>query len=182
MGGGVALGYALKYPDRLGKLVLVDSYGLQDRAPFHTLSYLMVRWPGAIRASWALLRRSRWLTGLAVRNLFHNPQAVTEALVDEVFAAVHQSQAEQAFYAWQRHEAQPTGLRTVYMPRLGEVRAPTLVIHAANDTLVPVACAYQAAARLPQARLHILPGCGHWPQREQPQAFHTAVLAFLQET
>lgn len=124
MGGGVALGYTLRYPDRVSKLVLVDSYGLQDRAPFHALSQLMVRWPGAIRASWAVLRRSRWLTGLAVRQLFHNPQVATPALVAEVFAAIRQSAAEHAFYAWQRHELQPAGLRTVYMPQLAAVRAP----------------------------------------------------------
>jgi pimeloyl-ACP methyl ester carboxylesterase len=38
MGGAMALGYALRHPENVEKLVLVGSYGLQDRAPVHTLS------------------------------------------------------------------------------------------------------------------------------------------------
>jgi len=39
MGGSLALGYTLKNPKQVKHLVLIGSYGLQDKAPSHQLSY-----------------------------------------------------------------------------------------------------------------------------------------------
>ena len=44
---------------------------------------------------------------------------------------------------------------------LRNVRAPALVIHGADDPLVPVACGKDTAASIPGAELVIIPGMGH---------------------
>jgi pimeloyl-ACP methyl ester carboxylesterase len=44
---------------------------------------------------------------------------------------------------------------------LAEIKAPTLVIHGADDPLVPVECGRDTAKRIPSARLEIIPGMGH---------------------
>ncbi|MCU0490951.1 MAG: alpha/beta fold hydrolase [Chloroflexaceae bacterium] len=179
MGGGVALGFALAFPERVSRLVLVGSYGLQERAPVHWLSYLFLQLPVVNRLSWASLRRSRRLTMLAVQRIFHNPALVSSELVDEVFAAIRHSQAETSFYAWQRDEVGRYGLKSVYVDRLRELTVPTLVLHGAHDSLVPLACARRAATLIPNARLEVLSDCGHWPQREKPAIFNQIVRAFL---
>jgi pimeloyl-ACP methyl ester carboxylesterase len=53
--------------------------------------------------------------------------------------------------------------------RLGDVRVPVTMLWGADDRLLSIAYARRAAARLPQARIEILPDCGHVPQRECPQ-------------
>jgi proline iminopeptidase len=45
--------------------------------------------------------------------------------------------------------------------RLGELRLPALVIHGADDVLLPPACGEDTAARIPGAELEIVPGMGH---------------------
>lgn len=50
------------------------------------------------------------------------------------------------------------------------IRAPTLIVHAADDPLVPVQAAHHLAQLLPQARLEILPRMGHYlPAAVLPQ-------------
>jgi 3-oxoadipate enol-lactonase len=62
---------------------------------------------------------------------------------------------------------------------LGEIRAPTLVIHGELDGVVPVSTAQELAAAIPGARLVIIPDAGHVANQEQPQAFNAAVRQFL---
>ena len=45
MGGATSLGFALRAPERVEKLVLVDSYGLGDKVPWGRVGYLMVHAP-----------------------------------------------------------------------------------------------------------------------------------------
>ena len=179
MGGAVALGYTLAFPTRVRKLVLVDSYGLQERAPFHGLSYLFLRIPYLTRLTWVGLRRSRWLTKLALQSIFHNASALSDELVDEVLQAIQNTHAEVSFYAWQRDEVRWGRLKTFYVDRLQTIMTPTLLIHGEHDKLVPVACAYRAAQLIPNAQLRVMNSCGHWPQRENPDEFNQVTLAFL---
>lgn len=179
MGGGLALGFTLEHPERLDRLVLVDSYALQETAPAHKLSYLYIRLPFLVRLTWALTRASRALARQALKSIFFDPNLITPELVDEVFAAVRSPGVGQAFYSFQRSELHWGGLRTCYLDRLGELRLPTLLVHGNNDTLVPLKYARRAANLIPGARLHIIPSCGHWPQREKPEEFNQALGEFL---
>ncbi len=63
---------------------------------------------------------------------------------------------------------------------LGRVRAPTLVIHGAED-LQPRAATARVVQALPHARLVELAGSGHFPFEEQPEAFAATLRAFLTE-
>lgn len=64
--------------------------------------------------------------------------------------------------------------------RLGEVRAPTLVVVGAADPARPRAD--EVAAGIPGARLAAVPGAGHAPHLERPDRFHALVLDFLTES
>lgn len=63
--------------------------------------------------------------------------------------------------------------------RLGAVSVPTLVVWGAQDTLIPLADGRDYAAKIPGARLVIIPDSGHAPAIEQPDAFLAAALAFI---
>lgn len=182
MGGGAALGYTLAHPERVARLVPVASYGLQDKAPFHKFSYLFLRIPGISRLTWASIRGSRWVLRWTLKGIVRNPASLTDALVDEVYQVVQSPQPERSFYTWQMDEVRWDGLRSCYMPRLGEIACPTLIIHGEADASVPVRFAREAAGRIPNARLQIIPDGGHWIARDWPDAFNRALLDFLRET
>jgi pimeloyl-ACP methyl ester carboxylesterase len=64
--------------------------------------------------------------------------------------------------------------------RLGEIASPTLVLHGAEDQLIPVANGELIASTIPGAELVILEGAGHVYHSERPEAADAAVLEFLE--
>jgi pimeloyl-ACP methyl ester carboxylesterase len=64
--------------------------------------------------------------------------------------------------------------------RLRELRIPTLVLHGDHD-LVPVEVARHIADAIPDARVVVLPDCGHFSFLEQPEAVHAAIAELLSE-
>lgn len=177
LGGALALGYALRYPERVDRLVLVASYGLSPRVPYHGLLRLVVgSRVGRLLAS-PRLRGSlglRW----GLRFLVGDPRAVDAELVEDVRAALRGT-SPGLFWRWLATELLPGGTRTCYLDRLEELRCPVLLVHGDRDRLVPLAHAQEAARRIPRAQLVVLRGCGHWPPRERPGDVWSAVQAFL---
>ena len=62
---------------------------------------------------------------------------------------------------------------------LGGILEPVLVIHGQADQLIPPSEAEAAFARLPNARLALVPRAGHLVNLEQPEAFDAEVRTFL---
>jgi 3-oxoadipate enol-lactonase len=60
-----------------------------------------------------------------------------------------------------------------------QIDKPTLILHGADDQLIPPAEAQAAGAAIPNAQLQILPDAGHLLNLEQPEAFNEAVRGFL---
>jgi pimeloyl-ACP methyl ester carboxylesterase len=178
LGGGIAIDFTLQHPERVERLVLVDSYGLQRKAPLHPLSFLYVHTPLALEMTWAMLK-NRMMVRWALKTLFHNDFRVTQAVEDQVFAEIMKPGAGKSFAAIQKHDVSWKGLRTCFMDQIEAIKAQTLIIHGENDTLVPLACSQQANQKISNSRLHVIPNCGHWPQRDCPDEFNEVVLNFL---
>lgn len=62
--------------------------------------------------------------------------------------------------------------------KLAQLGMPTLVLHGEDD-FVPVACAAHIAQAIPEARLIVLPACGHFSYLECPEAAHQTVRDFF---
>jgi pimeloyl-ACP methyl ester carboxylesterase len=62
---------------------------------------------------------------------------------------------------------------------LAAFEKPALILHGAEDQLMPVSEAEEMHATLPNARLEVIPDAGHLLNLEQPHAFNTAVRSFL---
>jgi len=72
-------------------------------------------------------------------------------------------------------------LRADVRPQLAAIRAPTLLVWGARDTLIPAALGPRFQAALPHARLLVLEQAGHNVMVDQPAAFSAVLLDFLQE-
>ena len=62
---------------------------------------------------------------------------------------------------------------------LGGVATPTLVVWGRDDRIVPLECGERYAKALPQARLEVVEGAGHYVEMEQPDALVKLVRAFV---
>jgi pimeloyl-ACP methyl ester carboxylesterase len=179
MGGGLSLGYALAHPDRVDRMALIGSYGIQDRAPYHAFSHFFVRMPWLVNASWGLARRYRWAAKSSIQNIIRNPASRTEALVDEVLEAMQNTHSQRAFNQWQQDEIQWGGVKTNYTDRLGEITAPVMLIHGTHDIGIPGYSMIRAFEDLPCAWLQTVNNAGHWTQRDYPDEVNKFLLDFL---
>ena len=64
-------------------------------------------------------------------------------------------------------------------PLLHRLKMPTLVVCGEFDQATPPALNKQIADKVAGARYVELPGCGHCPPLEQPQAFLAAIKDFV---
>jgi pimeloyl-ACP methyl ester carboxylesterase len=162
LGGWIAAELALRRPDRVERLVLVDAAGLRvDGAP--TAEFFMATPPQ--------------LRGL----LFAQPDSdLAKSLVPDIpplerLEMALRGREAAARLLWNPHFAQRK-LRS----RLHRIQAPTLVVWGKEDGLIPLAHGQAFAAGIPNARMVVLDGCAHLPPFEQPESFVATILPFLQ--
>jgi len=65
------------------------------------------------------------------------------------------------------------------LARLGQVQSPVLVVGGERDAVTGVVSVHAVAASFPNASAVVLPGAGHFPWVDEPEAFYDAVAAFL---
>lgn len=179
LGGGIALGIALRKPAWLRKLVLVAPYGLTHHIPYRALTSYLVRHPQlSIRlGNWSVSRPlwARW----SLRGLLANEVALTPDLVSLVVAEAKRPTAGRAWHSIQRTEVTTAGLKTCYRNQFSAIEIPTLIVVGAQDRLVSPEDCRQASQVMPHASLQTLERCSHWVPRDQPDQFVTAVETFL---
>jgi pimeloyl-ACP methyl ester carboxylesterase len=173
MGGGIALEYALAHPGRLAGLVLVDAGGApQTEKAKGNLGFTLARMPGT---SW--LMRSitpRSLIEKSLRQSVTNKAVVTDAAVDRYWELLR--------YPGNR-QATATRFGTAQTPftaaQLSGMKVPTLIIWGQRDPLIPLSSGRWLASHIPGARIEVLPGIGHIPMEEAPDASAGMLEAWL---
>ena len=121
------------------------------------------------------------MAAASLRGIFSDPDRVTDELVDLVFAELNKPKAGMAFRSFQMEEMGWNTMTTVYMDRLDDIDTPILIVHGANDNLVPLKFAKEAHSRINRSSLSVIPDTGHWPQREKPEEFYEIVSNFLND-
>ena len=166
MGGWTVLGFALAHPERVRSLVLADSLG---GCPI----------PGWIDRV-APAGRPDWGATLG------NHPAVGPRIHAEDPTRVYLYQLLGGFGRGTGGGIPPSVMRglgsTVYdHDALATMTCPILCVVGSDDAIFPPAWMHEAAAMLPGARLVEIPGAGHSPYFEAPEAWNAAVFAFLDE-
>ena len=62
---------------------------------------------------------------------------------------------------------------------LPQLRCPVLVLCGDSDALTPLECSQEIASLVPQARLQVVPQCGHMLTMEQPAVVNAELSAWL---
>jgi pimeloyl-ACP methyl ester carboxylesterase len=179
MGGGIALGFALMAPEKVDRLVLIDSACLSESIPGGWRTWFAVHMPGWSALQWRILASSRRVTQRVLQRATpHHP--VTHEQLDRVMRHLRRPGAGVAFSGWERQEVGWRGLRTSYVDQLPALSVSTLILHGANDPLLPAAVAERAHHLIPRSQLEVIPDCGHLAPLEQPEAVSRALCAFFQ--
>ncbi|MFD9909183.1 4,5:9,10-diseco-3-hydroxy-5,9,17-trioxoandrosta-1(10),2-diene-4-oate hydrolase [Streptomyces sp. NPDC059063] len=176
LGGGTCVRMALDHPDRVGKLLLTAPGGLAlnlfSADPSEGVRRLI---DFQVTPDPTRDRLRAFLTALV-----HDPSYVTDELVEERYA--------QALAPEARLGAQRVGAAFATWPQgaalwreAHRVPQPTLLMWGREDRVNPVDGAFVALKAMPDARLHVLPRCGHLVHVERADEFRRVALGFLGE-
>ena len=170
LGGAVAQWMALHESERVTRMVLVNSVGLDG-------------WP-----RW----RTRVVRRLApVARVIPAPLVAGEAYAGLVRGFAERDEGRRALDLFLRPFATPVGRDTLLLHldaqradetaamALAEVRTPTAVVHGAHDPFVPVSLARRLAAAIPGATLDVLADAAHFTPLDAPDRVAGAVGALL---
>jgi len=179
MGGGAALGVALRSPERVDRLVLFDSYGLGRELANGELTRLLSKQGLTNRLAVALMRRSRGFTKASLGAIVHDTDRLSADAVDAVWAEAKRPGVGTAFRSFRAAEVGPEGYRTDFTERLDDLDVPTLLCHGEHDEVFPHRWSERAAARLPQGEFRLLEDCAHWAPRERPDTVVDLISEFV---
>ncbi len=172
-GGTLSLAFALKYPQRVRALVLVDAavYGgggiPETLKPFFATPW--GRWYGTL-ISRTILSRGMDLLQIA----WHDPARITPEIVAGYQKPLQLANWDRAL--WELSLAQ---VAPAFTGRLAELKMPVLVITGDDDRIVPTAQSLRLAQEIPGAQLAVIPACGHLPHEERPAEFLQVIQPFL---
>jgi proline iminopeptidase len=181
-GGMVAMRHAIDHPQRLARLILLDTAPALDEAAGVRIAAAMDRrqgepWypevrrlidadetaPDDAQATAELLQ--------IMPMYFHRWDAVAQAFIGSLDGSVFHSRVGPSWA-----EEQPVmDLR----PELRNIRTPTLVVVGEDDFICDVSAAHEMADGIPGAELAVIAEAGHFPWVEQPEAFRRVVDEFL---
>lgn len=164
LGGGIALSFALKFPQKVAKLVLVSSMCLGKDIAFWVRIFSFPAFCRSVgRAVIAVLKGVKWVADLLL--------APVEFILPISPVSIHIGSMVSTF-------KQQT---TVLFHRLSELVMPTLIVWGAKDSILPVKHAYAAAEIIPDCRVQVFEDCGHSVYRERIPEFSEVLTGFLRE-
>ncbi len=188
LGGRIAVGLALRHPDQVERLCLVDALGFGRPARNWVYRAMVVPGLGEVilRGVEAAMRRLRpgvirRLWAWYVRRPRRYAALLSDAHLKDVRTVFHEPGFQEAYLGTLRALARGRALRDHVQvgAEASELLVPTLIVWGAEDRLFPVAHAEAAARRIRGARLVVFAGCGHTPQLEDAARFNTLLAAFL---
>lgn len=184
LGAATALGYALRHPERVHRLVPTSAGGLQHRLENHELAWLSLRTP----VSWLI---ARGISAQSIRKWVRTKLAYAEYLSSADIETLADLAAEElrtkrehgghVFCDWNRFETAPRHHRVNFMNRIHELTQPVLFVHGEDDAAVLLRYPREAAATVPQGRLSVIARAGHFVPVERPREYAAVVREFLTE-
>ena len=165
LGGAVALGYALAYPQDVARLILMAPGGVEDID-----TYLAM--PG-IANMFEIYKSGKTgadaMRAVMTMQLF-DPSLLTEEIINE-----------RAPIALTQTNAARSILKVPNMTeRLHELRCPVFGFWGINDQFNPASGAAKLLDNCPNARMVMLNRCGHWVQVEHRELFNRSCIDFMQ--
>lgn len=179
LGGGIAMQFTYQHPQHCERLVLIGSGGL---GPDVNWMLRLMAAPGAelilpivapTPILWAGEKVRSWASAAGI----HSPRADQTW---RAYSSLAERDTRQAFLRTLRsvvdyHGQAVSALNRLYL----NAELPTQLIWGDNDKIIPVEHGIAAHEAMPGSRLDILPGVGHYPHAEAPEAVARIFEDFL---
>lgn len=167
-GGMIAQHFALRYPEKTGALVLVDTCSYVDTL----LNLIITSWIRAAEAGGSGLRYD-----VALPYLFS--EDFTKKNLDRILAMRETNLARNPVNAVVN--LSKASMRHDLRDRVSEIAAPTLILAGEEDILVPLKYSRILREKIEHSTLVTLSNCGHVPPIEKPDEFNRIVMNFLED-
>ncbi|HEV8693223.1 MAG TPA: alpha/beta hydrolase, partial [Lysobacter sp.] len=183
-GGGPALELALAHPERVQRLILVDAalgWDAEPKPHSPVCRVLATSMPRRVLLS-ATATNPLWSKTL-LRSFVAHKEAVTNERLAYYRQPSELRGATDALGAWSHHFIceDERGVSTD-PARISRLQVPMTLLWGADDTITPLDQAHRLRKLVPQSRLQVIPGVGHIPHIEAPEAFERTLLNALQVT
>lgn len=168
-GGALALAMAVRYPNRISKLVLMGSMGVTfpityglDRVWGYTPSFENMK---------------------ELLDIFaYNREIVNDDLARLRYESSMQPGFQESFSAMfpapRQEGVEGMASNEIY---IRSIKHQTLIVHGREDRVIPTETSYKLIEMIENAQLHIFGKCGHWTQIERAKEFANLVKNFLAE-
>lgn len=171
MGGHSAVTFALDYPERVSKLILMGG-GTGGASMFTPMP------PEGIKRIGKLYREPTMDNLKEMMDIFvYDSSNLTEALFQTRLENILARKDHLENFV-KSIKANPKQFPDV-AHRLGEISNETLIVWGRDDRFVPMDTGLRLLNNLLRAELHIFNRCGHWVQWEYADKFNRMVLDFL---
>lgn len=173
LGGGIVLRYAIKYPEDLRSLVLIDSVGYQKEKK--VTSFLI----SLFRYKLFKMLVSKFLCKTAARLIIkwavENEEIIDEQLINAYYKPLKEKGGIEALINLIRS----LGYSDLNYEALSTINIPTLILWGQKDKWIPESDAYKLHEIIKTSQLVLLKNCGHAPQEEFPVRVSRLIENFI---
>ena len=173
LGGEVAWRVAALAPQRVDRLILVDSAGTKVEPESLGLGFVVARIPGANVVFEHILPRA--LVAQTVLSVYGDPAKVSAEIVDRYYELMLREGNRHAL--GQRLQQLEHG---EHVARIATLKLPTLILWGGRDHLIPVRVAHEMQRLIAGSELLVYEDLGHVPQEEDAARTVVAVKGFLE--
>ncbi|NBO49441.1 MAG: alpha/beta hydrolase, partial [Chitinophagia bacterium] len=172
LGGYVAWNQAIYKPQRLVKLILINSGGYPRKNEKGNIGFKLASIPivGNIITKFT----PKKLIKKSLEDAYADDSKINDALVDRHFNLLLREGNRKATIDFFRQRATP-------LPeKIKLVQVPTLIIWGEDDQMIDVSNAYKFQTDIKESKLKIISHSGHVPMEESPEAVFQAIIDYIQ--
>ncbi len=154
-GGSVAVKFSIRYPQKIKKLILIDSAGIRRKRLKKEIQKTVAHFLN----KFSFLPFYGFIRKIAYKTLFRTSDYfLVSGVMKETYLNVFKEDISNIF---------------------SQITVPTLIIWGKKDTITPLQHAYFIKEKIPIAKLEIIPNVGHNPHRESPEILVEIILGNL---
>jgi 3-oxoadipate enol-lactonase len=168
MGGQIVLDLYRLFPEKVDALVIVDSDAQGETAESRKARLAKadtIMGTGMRQHTDETIHQYIAPSSMSNKAVYTHLYKMMSTTTSEGAAAAHRGRAE----------------RRDHLSMLHTIRVPTLIVVGEEDHFTPVPIARLMSDHIPGARLAVIPGAGHLPNMEAPEAFNEVLDGFLKE-
>ena len=168
LGGYIALNAVLKHPDRFDGLILNDTQCIADTPEIkenRCNAIISIKEKGVEQYADEIIKK------LFAQETFTKNKNVIDAVREMIISTPKQSLCNTLHALAERKET---------CDQLPEINIPVLIMVGQEDKITPIAAAQQMHEKILNSKLEIIQQAGHLSNLEDPTAFNTHLLKFLE--